>query len=316
MEQAGRFAVLSMILVFSVRALAQAEGEEQGRQSQEQTKTDTAPKKPPPPLFPKHRRGIYRNDQGLEVIDATPQSPPLATDDPSVPANGEYEINLTFNADLSKDTQRVDLLSVDANYGILPKIAGHELPTQVKFEFPVAATRETGNPFTLGVGAAKFGLKFTFYSNEHKGVSVSIYPQVEFVPPGTGGVEKGLAERGQTVIVPLLVSQEFKYLTLVANGAVNTPVHDPERDSTGTFGLGVGRAITRKVAAMIEVRAESAFNLKRDRLVFLNVGLIHGVRNVIVYTQLGHSLFADDGFGHTYLGVGMKVLIQPKNKTD
>ncbi len=45
---------------------------------------------PPPPLFPKHRRGLYVNSEKVEVIDATPQSPPLETDDPSVPDAGEY----------------------------------------------------------------------------------------------------------------------------------------------------------------------------------------------------------------------------------
>jgi hypothetical protein len=34
----------------------------------------------PPPLFPKHQRGIYKDNQDIEVIDATPQSPPLEID--------------------------------------------------------------------------------------------------------------------------------------------------------------------------------------------------------------------------------------------
>src|SRR3954468_14599858 len=64
-----------------------------------------SPRQPAPPLFPKHRRGIYKNNQGIEVVDATPQSPPLETDDPGVPDNGEYEINLLTRLDLSKETQ-------------------------------------------------------------------------------------------------------------------------------------------------------------------------------------------------------------------
>jgi hypothetical protein len=48
-----------------------------------------------------------------------------------------------------------------------------------------------------------------------------------------------------------------------------------------------------------------------DRLVFVNAGLIHGVRKIIVYANLGHSIFADDGLGHTYAGFGLKVLIDP-----
>jgi hypothetical protein len=270
-----------------------------------------APPKEAPPLFPRHRRGIYRNSEGNEVVDATPQSPPLEIDDPGVPDKGEYEINLTTRADLSKDEKTVDLLHVDANYGIRPKIAGYELPTQVKFEVPVTAAREGESPYTRGVGAAKFGLKFNFYRNENSGLSVAFYPQIEFEAPGTNSIEKGLAEPGQTLTLPMLVAKEFHYFTLVANGAVNKPLHAADRETTATFAAGFGRAFTRKVAAMIELRNESALDFKTNHLMFLDFGLIHGVRNVIVYTRLGHSLFSDDGSGHTYVGVGLKFVIHP-----
>src|SRR4051812_36487399 len=80
-------------------------------------RTPRTPRQPPPPLFPKHRRGIYKNAQGIDVVDATPQSPPLQTDDPGVPDNGEYEINLLTDADISKGPRAFDLMFVDANYG-------------------------------------------------------------------------------------------------------------------------------------------------------------------------------------------------------
>jgi hypothetical protein len=271
-----------------------------------------APKKPPPPLFAAHRRGLYRNAAGIEVIDATPQSPPLDTDDPAVPDKGEYEINLTTHAEYAKAAQRVDLLSVDANYGILPVLAGHKLPTQIKFEFPVAAGREAGEPFNVGLGAAKFGLKLNFYHDEHRGISIAVYPQVEFSAAGGRGVSKGLAEKGETFILPVLVAREFHLFTVVANGSVEKPVHDPEREIATEFGIAFGRAFTRKVAAMLELRAESSLDFKDDRLLFINAGFIHGVRNLVVYANLGHSLFADDGMNHVYAGVGMKVQIDTK----
>jgi hypothetical protein len=286
--------------------------EQPDKQQPDEQQADThRPKTQPPPLFPRHRRGIYRNAQGIEVIDATPQSPPLDTDDPAVPDKGEYEINFTTHTDYAKPAQRVDLLVVDANYGILPIIAGYQLPTQIKLEFPVAAARETGRPFAAGLGAATFGVKFKFYHDEHRGISVAVYPQIEFPAPGGRSVEKGLAESGQTVILPLLVAREFREFTFVFNGALEKPVHDPLRETTDEFGVGFGRPFTRKVAAMIELRSESTLDFKRDRLVFLNAGFIHGVRNIIVYANLGHSVFSDDGVGHTYAGVGMKLLIDP-----
>jgi hypothetical protein len=315
MEPWRRLVVLLAILACAVGGVARGDDGGEGPQKQEPPKTDSPPPKtPPPPLFPRHRRGIYLNGQGLEVIDATPQSPPLDIDDPSVPDEGVYEINLSAGTDLSRDLQRVDLLFVDANYGLLPKIAGRELPAQLKVEFPVAAARQGGNPFLVGVGATTLGLKVNFLNNDEKGLSVSVYPQVEFGTPGTRAVEKGLAEPGQTLILPLLVERTFKYFTMVVNGAVEKPLHDGRRQTTGAFGVGVGLALTRKVAVMTEVRAESTFDLQRDRLVLLNVGVIHGVRNVVVYAHLGRSLFSDEGFVHTYIGIGMKVLIKPRTR--
>jgi hypothetical protein len=274
-----------------------------------------ARKAPPPPLFPRHRRGVYRNTQGIEVIDATPQSPPLETDDPSVPDKGEYEINLSTHGDYAKPVVRADLLLVDANYGMRPVIAGYKLPTQLKIEFPVTTARESGDPYRVGLGTARIGLKFNFYHDERRGISVSLYPQVEFPTPGGRGVEKGLAENGQTLVLPLLVSREFHQFTFVFNGALEKPLHDPERETGSEFGVAFGRAFTRKVAVMVELRTASSLDFKSDRLVFVNAGVIHGVRNIIVYGNLGHSLYSDEGFGHTYAGIGIKVLIDPKKKT-
>jgi hypothetical protein len=311
----AKLLVLSLILVV-IPALAQAQesSEGQDQQSQQQQSTNEQTVKPPPaPLFPKHRRGMYTNALGLPVIDATPQSPPLEIDDPIVPDKGEYEINLTTHADFSKELRTFDFLFVDANYGILPKIFGHELPTQVKVEFPVAGAKEPDDPMRVGIGTAKFGLKVNFFNNQHKGVYVSLYPQIEFTVPGTHAVEKGLANPGQTLILPLLVQKEFKHITVVANGAVNKPIHDPKRDTTGTLDIGFGRALTRHMAAMAEVRFISTFDLKRERLLVVNFGLMRRLRdNVVLYANVGRSIFSDRGFGHTYVGVGVKFELTPK----
>src|SRR5690349_11467509 len=75
----------------------------------------------PAPLFPRHHRGIYVNRENVEIIDATPQAPPLEIDDPGVPDRGEYELNFSTGADLTKHLRHIDLLSADANYGIVLK---------------------------------------------------------------------------------------------------------------------------------------------------------------------------------------------------
>jgi hypothetical protein len=309
----AKLLVLSMLFLHPALSQAQESSDRQDQQNQQpQTTPEKKDKEPPRPLFLRHRRGIYTNALGVAVVDATPQSPPLETDDPGVPDKGESEINLTTHADFSKQLRTFDFLFVDANYGIVPKIFGHDLPTQVKFEFPLAGAKVPGDPMKVGIGAAKFGLKFNFYNNEQHGLYISLYPQIEFAVPGSNAVEKELAEPGQTLILPLLVQKEFKYLTFVANGIIEQPIYNPAEDTTGTLGFGFGRAITRHTAIMGEVRFTSTFDLRRERLLVVNSGLMRRIReNVVLYANVGRSVFSDEGMGHIYVGVGVKFLLMP-----
>ena len=243
------------------------------------------------------------------MIDATPQSPPLTVDDPGVPDKGAYEINLITDADLSGGEDKLNLLFLDANYGVLPKIMGHELPTQLKFEMPFSGVRAGGEPIAFGVGGMAFGLKFNFYDDDHTGVSLALYPQLEFSP--SGSARRGLAEAGQTFVLPLLVAKQLSHATLVVNSGLEQPFHDPERSTTATFGVGLGRALMRKFAVMADVHGESAFHFKSHRELAWDAGVMYGVRHIPVYARIGRSVFSDDGERHTYVAVGIKVISEP-----
>jgi len=307
-----RLAAAALMFMCAASPAVYADGDDPPPQDQQPAATP-APKAPATPLFHKHR-GIYRDSNGVEVVDATPQSPPLDADDPGVPGKGDWEINFTTLGDLTKQTQHADLLLVDANYGILPKIAGHEIPTQLKFEFPLAGVWTSGQPSAFGVGAAEVGVKFNFYNNEHTGLSVAVYPQVEFAPGGSSATVKGLADPGQTFILPLLLSKDFHEFTFVANGGVEKPLGVSDAGLTGTYGLGVGRALTGRLAAMIELSGESGFAAGSDRLTYFNVGVIRGIHNLIVYAKGGHSLASSDGIAHSYIGGGLKLLIPARKQ--
>jgi hypothetical protein len=249
------------------------------------------------------------NGQGIEVIDFTPQSPPLGTDDPSVPDKHEFELNLSSFVERTPEQKDFDLFLVDANYGVLPKIFGRELPTQIKFEFPIAGAREGVDPIATGVGPAATGLKFVVFENEHQGVQVSVYPQLAFPLAGNRSVEKGLSDAGQTFVFPVLVSRRTHYLTLVANAGLEVPIHDPDREVMARLGLAGGLAIRRKLAAMAEIRSESTSNFRHDRLVVVTAGIMRGFRgNIAIYGTIGRSVFADDGLSHVYAGFGLKLI--------
>jgi len=297
----------TVVLAVSLLSLLIAsEGAAQTSSTPQQGPATEAPKAQAPPLFPKHRRGIYVNNQNIEVIDATPQSPPLDVDDPSVPDEGEFEINLLTAADFSPDVRKMDVFRVDANYGIVLKSFGHEMPTQIKLEIPIAAARETGNPYQIGVGGGVFGLKFNFYNDENRGLSMSLYPQIEFATPGSA--KKGLSEEGQSLVLPLLIAKQSKYLTFVVNAGLEKPIHGAGRDAMNELGFGVGRAMFRKLAVMADLHSESSLDFKNDREVSLNGGVIYGIRKAIYYARLGHTLTSDDG-RHTFFSFGIKVLV-------
>lgn len=307
--------VFSMICVNSSQAARQEKSEAEKKQEEKKTKNGNTVKEPPPPLFHIHHRGMHKSPEGKQEIDATPQSPPLEVDDPGVPDKGQIEINFTSQSDFSTQMRVFDFLLVDANYGTAPKFFGHEVPTQIKFEFPLSGAKLPGDPLRVGPGPLQFGLKIEFYDDDRRGQSVSLYPQIEFGFPGASAAEKNLANSGETLFLPLLFRREFRYFTLVANAGLNQPLNDPTRSTTGRLGFGLGRAFTRYTALMGEIRYESTLDFKRDRLLVVNMGVMRRIRDdLYLYANLGRSVYSEEGFSHLYAGIGVKFLISPKSK--
>lgn len=114
------------------------------------------------------------------------------------------------------------------------------------------------------------------------------------------------------MILPLLVSHESKYATMVFNAGINKAIDDAGRDSTTQLGFGIGRAFFRKLAVMGEIRTSSTTDFKHDRLLSTNAGIIYGVKNAIWYGRIGHSLFSEDG-RHAFVTFGIKFLIDTRH---
>jgi hypothetical protein len=102
--------------------------------------------------------------------------PPLLTDDPGTPGNGDWEINV---AALDYDVAGQHTLQVpqlDMNYG-----AG--VRTQLKLQVPWLV--QTGNgPTYTEAGGPLLGVKYRFFDQEKSGVDVSTYPQLQLNSPG------------------------------------------------------------------------------------------------------------------------------------
>src|SRR4030095_9690077 len=141
------------------------------------------------------------------------------------------------------------------------KARGYELPAQLKLELPLVAGGEAGHPYQIGLGKSAFGLQFNFFNDASRGLRIATYPQFEFSTPGS--VDKGIAEAGRTLILPILVSHESKFVTMVANAAIDKVIHTAERDSTTELGFGIGRPFFRKLAVMADVHTSLAGEFTR-----------------------------------------------------
>ena len=143
-------------------------------------------------------------EQAEEPVEMVVGSPPMVSDDTSTPGNGNWEINVVLDGDISKDSNAFELPLMDINYGIGDRF-------QLKYEVPYVVTRNTkfdenGERTTeqaSGVSSSQVGLKYRFYDNDRSGLSLAVYPQVEFRTPGSKlegepdeGGEGGVAEEG------------------------------------------------------------------------------------------------------------------------
>ena len=220
-----------------------------------------------------------------EPVEMTVGSPPMQSEDSETPGDGNWEINLSLGADWSHDGHRIEFPVADVNYG-----KGERL--QFTIEMPYVFARDAGDgglPATTahGVGDATLGVKYRFYDNDQRGVSMALYPQLRLHTPGAN---QDVSE-GRAFILPLILVSEFEHFSLTANVGIESA--DGERRSFAS--LGAGRRLSNDVALLAEV-AGTDLNASDERRVALNVG----VRRKLSETQslsmaIGRDLSAGGG---------------------
>jgi hypothetical protein len=125
-------------------------------------------------------------EQAEEPVEMVVGSPPMVSDDTGTPGNGNWEINVVLGGDISKDSKAFELPLMDINYGIGDRL-------QLKYDVPYVVTcntrfDENGERTTeqaSGVSSSKVGVKYRFYDNDRSGLSLAVYPQMEFRTPGS-----------------------------------------------------------------------------------------------------------------------------------
>lgn len=226
-------------------------------------------------------------------------SPPLITDDPGTPGAGHWEINLGISTEKRPGSRLSELPLLDLNYGIGDRL-------QLKYEVPYLRLAEDGAPTESGFGNSAFGVKWRFHDAGEKGLSVSVYPQVEFNNPGTNSDDKGLVEPGTVFVLPFQFERAFGPLTLI--GQVG---REFRADGDAWFyGISAGHSFTERMEVAVELAGGGSARLDRTSLT-ANLGVaIDLSESTSVLFSIGRELHNHDEPRATlvgYLGVQWRL---------
>ncbi len=170
--------------------------------------------------------------------------PPLRTDDPGTPGNGNFEINVGVTVDRRAIEREFETPRIDINYGWGDRI-------QLKYEIPWVVRGSDFEPTKDGLGNSLVGVKWRFHENRQHELSFSIYPQMEFNNPNNSA-KHGLAARGIGFLIPLEVTKKVGPVDV--NGEAGYRIVQYARDEWIT-GLAFGKQATKRLELLSELYA-------------------------------------------------------------
>jgi len=130
--------------------------------------------------------------------------PPMITDDPGTPGDGNWEINIAAQTNRTVSSDNIDQLPlVDANYGYGDRI-------QLKFQMPFQFEDDADGSHRNGLNDALVGVKWRFYDAGENDWQISTYPQVQFGFPGSSPAHNNFAQPGTSYLLPLEFVRTFE----------------------------------------------------------------------------------------------------------
>jgi hypothetical protein len=186
---------------------------------------------------------------GVSVFGHAQGGPPLRTDDPATPGNGNFEVNVGVTVDRRAGEREFETPRIDVNYGLGDRI-------QLKYEIPWVVRSTDFGPTKNGLGNSLGGVKWRFYENKERELSFSIYPQMEFNNPNNS-VDRGLATRGIGFLMPFEATKKVGPVDV--NGEVGYRIVQYARDEWIT-GLALGKQATERLELLGELYATGKTN--------------------------------------------------------
>ncbi len=186
--------------------------------------------------------------------------PPLQTDDPDTPGNGNWEINIAIILERTMAEKSYDTPLLDINYGLGDRI-------QLKLEIPWVVLDPAGNKTITSLGKPLIGLKWRFLEDQQHDFALSAYPQFEFDNPITSS-DGRIVDTGTVFLLPIQMSKAFgRFEVLLEFGGLFKQFDADE----WVYGLALVYEVFKDFDILGELRGTAYQDFLEDKLLF-NLG--------------------------------------------
>jgi hypothetical protein len=227
--------------------------------------------------------------------------PPMISDDPGTPGNGNWEINLAWTDQRTPDSTLLGLPLLDANYGVGDRV-------QLNYQGSWNVLRSEGDPAQSGMSDSQLAVKWRFYDAGDTGLQLSTYPRITFLNPGSDSDRQGTADANTTFLLPFEIRRDFGVLSV--NVDFGHTFSAQEEDRGWMAGLCVGREIRKGWELDAEVHLDASERFRGGEAI-LNVGSRydfseHATLLVAVGRDMHNSL-GPQATLLTYLGIQVRI---------
>jgi len=199
---------------------------------------------------------------GLVPSSFAQGGPPMLTDDPGTPGSGAWEINSAYLEQRTRQERVRSLPHVDFNYGLGEHI-------QLKYETGwLFVDAPEGQGVKNGLDDSLLGVKWRFLDQERNGIDMSVYPQLQ-VENSTGSVQRGIAEPGPNLFLPVEIGHDFGKMKLIGEIGYQ---YFRTQENEWVVGLLGALEVSDTLELLAEARSFSEKLLNRGDVV-VNVGL-------------------------------------------
>ena len=137
----------------------------------------------------------------LPIFAWAQAGPPLITNDPDTPGDGNWEINLAATGAHQPGNWDLAAPDLDINYGFGERI-------QLSMHMPWNHQRDTNGHWQSGVGPIELAIRWRFVDEEKAGFSMAIQPH--WISSGTdAAVRRGLAPANEEFVLPIQAAKQI-----------------------------------------------------------------------------------------------------------